>query len=131
MNCCGLRLGALRWLQVPFEQVPDLVASRRVLLRGGWAFVSRHEVASLVVGRFRAGLSHALVLTARRWAMQLAEEEADRLTPLISTLSERQDICPLAQHLEQHQKMPKARRCEKGCTTGARAYVSAEPDMHV
>ena len=52
MNCCGLRSGALRWLQVPFEQVPDLVASRRVLLRAGWAFVSRHEVASLVVGQF-------------------------------------------------------------------------------
>jgi DNA primase large subunit len=29
--------------QVPFERVPDLVAGRRVLLRGGWAYVSRHE----------------------------------------------------------------------------------------
>ena len=80
---------ALPAAQVPFEQVPDLVATRRVLLRGGWAFVSRHEVASLVVSRFRAGLSHALVLTARRWATLIADEEADRLTPLISTLSER------------------------------------------
>ena len=70
--------------QVPFEQVPDLVATRRVLLRAGWAFVSRHEVASLVVSRFRAGLSHALALTARRWATLIADEEADRLTPLIS-----------------------------------------------
>ena len=69
--------------------MPDLVASRRVLLTGGWAYVSRHEVASLVVSRFRAGLSHALVLTARRWATVIADEEADRLTPLISTLSER------------------------------------------
>ena len=75
--------------QVPFEQVPDLVATRRVLLRGGWAYVSRHEVASLVVSRFRAGLARALALTARRWATLIADEEADRLTPLISTLSER------------------------------------------
>lgn len=28
-------------LQVAFEQVPDLVAQRRVLLRRGWAYVSR------------------------------------------------------------------------------------------
>ena len=55
MNCCGLRSGALRWLQVPFEQLPDLVALLRVLLRGGWAFVSRHEVASMVVGHSQAG----------------------------------------------------------------------------
>ena len=88
-------------VQVPFEQVPDLVASRRVLLKAGWAFVSRHEVASLVVSRFRAGLSHNLVLTARRWATLIADEEADRLTPLISTLNERQ-VCsflPWAAHM--------------------------------
>ena len=81
-------------MQVPFEQVPDLVASRRVLLKAGWAYVSRHEVASLVVSRFRAGLSHALGLTARRWATVIADEEADRLTPLISTLSERWACIP-------------------------------------
>ena len=46
---------------MPFEQVPDLVATRRVLLRGGWAFVSRHEVASLVVGHFRRAPLSALV----------------------------------------------------------------------
>ena len=38
--------GAARdtFFKVPFERVPDLVAGRRVLLRGGWAYVSRHEV---------------------------------------------------------------------------------------
>jgi DNA primase large subunit len=74
---------------VPFEQVPDLVATRRVLLRRGWAYVSRHEVASLVVGHFRAGLSHSLAVTARRWAATIADEEADRLTPIVLSLSER------------------------------------------
>lgn len=76
-------------LQVPFEQVPDLVAARRVLLRGGAAFVSRHEVASLVMGHFRAGLSHSLALTARRWVASVAEDEAERLTPIVLSLSER------------------------------------------
>ena len=39
------------WLcvQVDFERVPDLVAQRKVLLRKGTAYVSRHETASLVV----------------------------------------------------------------------------------
>ncbi len=74
---------------MPFEQVPDLVATRRVLLRCGWAFVSRHEVASLVVGHFRAGLSQALALTARKWAASIADTEADRLTPIVLSLSER------------------------------------------
>lgn len=87
----GLLTGLFGALQVPFEQVPDLVASRRVLLRGGAAFVSRHEVASLVVGHFRAGLSHSLALTARRWAASIADEEAERLTPVVLSLSER---CP-------------------------------------
>ena len=36
-------------VQVDFEKVPDLVAQRRVLLRRGTAYVSRHETASLVV----------------------------------------------------------------------------------
>ncbi|BDA49539.1 DNA primase large subunit [Coccomyxa sp. Obi] len=77
------------FFKVPFEQVPDLVSSRRVLLRGGWAFVSRQQVASLVVGHFRAGLSHSLAITARRWAAAIADEEAERLTPIVLSLSER------------------------------------------
>ena len=38
--------------QVPFEQVPDLVAGRRVFLRAGAAFVARDQIASLVGPRF-------------------------------------------------------------------------------
>jgi DNA primase large subunit len=70
--------------QVPFEQVPDLVATRRVLLREGWAFVSRHEVASLVVGHFRCGTGfwHALVSPTLccsdfyEWAVSLCSEDS-------------------------------------------------------
>ncbi len=39
--------------QVPFEQVPDLVATRKVLIRGGVAFVAKQDVTSLVVQHFR------------------------------------------------------------------------------
>lgn len=42
--------------KVPFEAVPDLVGSRRVYLKDGFAFVSRDQAASLVVQPFR--LSH-------------------------------------------------------------------------
>lgn len=40
-------------LQVPFEQVPDLVAGRRVFLQAGFAFVSKDQMSSLVVQPFR------------------------------------------------------------------------------
>ncbi|KAK9818167.1 hypothetical protein WJX72_008093 [[Myrmecia] bisecta] len=73
--------------KVPFEQVPDLVASRRVLLKRGWAYVAKHDVPSLVVGHFRANLSKGLVETARKWASQIAHEEEDRLTPIVESLS--------------------------------------------
>ena len=42
----GVLSGSALGPQVPFERVPDLVAGRRVLLRGGWAYVSRHEARS-------------------------------------------------------------------------------------
>ena len=47
-------------LQVPFEQVPDLVAGRRVFLRRGLAYVAKDQIASLVVAHFRARLAKVL-----------------------------------------------------------------------
>jgi len=38
---------------VPFEQVPDLVAGRRVYLSAGFAYVSKDQMSSLVVQPFR------------------------------------------------------------------------------
>lgn len=77
------------YYKVPFEQVPDLVAGRRVYLQAGFAFVSKDQMSSLVVQPFRAALSKALVVTARRWAAVVAPEEADRLTPVVESLSQR------------------------------------------
>ena len=99
--------------KVPFESVPDLVATRRVLLARGAAYVSRADAASLVAGAFRAGLARGLLAAARTWgAMQqhaeggegggggggggrpggaagAAAEEADRLAPVVASLAGR------------------------------------------
>jgi DNA primase large subunit len=74
---------------VPFELVPELVRGRRVYLRRGVAFVHRDALASLVVGAFRASLSRALALTARRWAARFAGEEAERCAPVVDALATR------------------------------------------
>jgi DNA primase large subunit len=75
--------------KVPFEAVPDLVATRRVFLRGGFAYVSRDQVGSLVVQPFREALSKSMTRLARDWNSFMAREEADRLAPLVEGLSQR------------------------------------------
>ncbi|KAG5521802.1 hypothetical protein RHGRI_034132 [Rhododendron griersonianum] len=73
--------------KVPFEEVPELVAGRRVFLLKGYAYVAMNQVSSLVVTRFRSHLSKALVLTNRKWTSTIREREADRLTPIVESLS--------------------------------------------
>ncbi|OAE35279.1 hypothetical protein AXG93_392s1270 [Marchantia polymorpha subsp. ruderalis] len=75
--------------EVPFEEVPELVSARRVYLQRGFAFVPRDQLASIVVGQFRARLSKALALTNRLWTSTIAVEEKDRLTPIVEALSMR------------------------------------------
>ncbi|KAJ7524492.1 hypothetical protein O6H91_17G007600 [Diphasiastrum complanatum] len=78
------------YYKVPFEEVPDLVANRKILLGGGHAFVPREQqLALLVVGQFRTRLSKALVLTNRKWTSVCAEDEKDRLAPIVESLSTR------------------------------------------
>ncbi|CAI9093184.1 OLC1v1028621C1 [Oldenlandia corymbosa var. corymbosa] len=73
--------------KVPFEEVPDLVASRRVYILKGQAYVAMSQLVSLVVTQFRTLLSKALVLTNRKWTSMIREQEKDRLTPLVESLS--------------------------------------------
>ncbi|CAN0907622.1 Probable DNA primase large subunit [Linum grandiflorum] len=68
--------------KVPFEEVPELVAGRRVFLRLGYAYVAMSQVVSLVATQFRSLLSKALTLTNRKWISSIREQERDRLTPL-------------------------------------------------
>lgn len=75
------------YYKVPFQEVPELVAGRKVFLLRGMAFVPRDQLASIVVGQFRASLSKALVLTNRLWAAKVVHEEKDRLAPVVQMLS--------------------------------------------
>ncbi|XP_051116611.1 probable DNA primase large subunit [Andrographis paniculata] len=75
------------YYKVPFEQVPDLVGSRRVFILKGFAYVAMNQVVSLLVTQYRSYLSKALVLTNRKWTSMIREQEKDRLTPIVEALS--------------------------------------------
>ncbi|PIN08357.1 Eukaryotic-type DNA primase, large subunit [Handroanthus impetiginosus] len=75
------------YYKVPFEQVPDLVANRRVFILKGYAYVAMNQVVSLVMTQYRSYLSKALVLTNRKWTSMIREQEKDRLTPIVEALS--------------------------------------------
>ncbi|CAA7014979.1 unnamed protein product [Microthlaspi erraticum] len=75
------------YYKVPFEEVPDLVAGRRVFIQKGNAFVAGSQLVSLVVTQFRSHISKALILTNRKWTTTIREREKDRLTPIVEGLS--------------------------------------------
>ncbi|KAL5717489.1 hypothetical protein ACHQM5_010481 [Ranunculus cassubicifolius] len=75
------------FFKVSFEEVPELVAGRRVFIQKGYAYVAMNQVVSLVVTHFRSHLSKALVLTNRKWTSTIREQEKDRLTPIVEALS--------------------------------------------
>ena len=72
------------WFKVEWEKVPELVESRRVLLKRGTAYVPLREQMSLVVTEFTRRLDSALELTAR--ALPRLDED-DRLSPILTHLS--------------------------------------------
>ncbi|XP_057949616.1 probable DNA primase large subunit [Malania oleifera] len=74
------------FFKVPFEEVPELVSSRRVFIRKGHAYVAMNQVVSLLVTQFRSHLSKALALTNRKWTSNIREREKDRLTPVVEAL---------------------------------------------
>uniref|UniRef100_A0A1D1Y442 Putative DNA primase large subunit n=1 Tax=Anthurium amnicola TaxID=1678845 RepID=A0A1D1Y442_9ARAE len=75
------------FFKVHFEEVPELVATRKVFMLKGYAYVAMNQVTSLVVTHFRSNLSKALVLTNRKWMATIREQEKDRLTPIVEALS--------------------------------------------
>mmetsp|Transcript_32706 Transcript_32706/g.67587 ORF Transcript_32706/g.67587 Transcript_32706/m.67587 type:complete len:503 (-) Transcript_32706:106-1614(-) len=84
-----LRNSAKPWEHVyivPFEQVLDLVSSRRVFLSEGNAYVVSRDIVSVVISNFRQRLSRNLTENARAFYAK-AEEEADRLGPLLENLT--------------------------------------------
>ncbi|EFJ45195.1 hypothetical protein VOLCADRAFT_64063 [Volvox carteri f. nagariensis] len=75
-----------RFYKVSWSRVPELVSQRRVLLRGGWAYVSRDALAPLVITEFRTGISKGLSEMARKWRQMFPAEEEQRLQPLVASL---------------------------------------------
>ncbi|XP_031549848.1 DNA primase large subunit-like [Actinia tenebrosa] len=75
---------ATQYYKVPFTEALDLVRSRKVYLEGGYAYVPRNELSSIISNVFRTNLSHALALTAR--ALPYLEED-ERLLPRLTNLS--------------------------------------------
>ncbi|KAL6191117.1 hypothetical protein ACLB2K_037509 [Fragaria x ananassa] len=73
--------------KVTFEEVPELVASRRVFISKGNAYIAMSQVVSLVATHFRSHLSKALILTNRKWTSTIVEQEKNRLTPIVEALS--------------------------------------------
>ncbi|XP_020894564.1 DNA primase large subunit isoform X2 [Exaiptasia diaphana] len=93
-KCCQLRdagynlnvqsVKADEYYKVPFIEALDLVRSRKVYLEGGYAYVPRGDLSSIISNVFRTHLSHALALTAR--ALPYLEED-ERLLPRLNNLS--------------------------------------------
>jgi DNA primase large subunit len=88
INGSPLREALHPWLhiyKVAFEQVPDLVARRRVYLTTGVAHIISPDLVSVAASTFRALLLDSLQEHARAFATKL-EEETDRLGPLLERL---------------------------------------------
>ncbi|KAM4599238.1 DNA primase large subunit isoform 1-T1 [Fundulus diaphanus] len=70
--------------KVPFQDALDLVRTRKVYLREGYAYIPQSEIVAIVLNDFRTRLSKALALTARSLPAVHSDE---RLQPLLNHLS--------------------------------------------
>lgn len=73
------------YVKVHWTKVPDLVAKRRVFLRGGFAYVSSQEISSIIFHEFESRLEKALEHTAK---MLPRMDEDTRLVPILNNLSQ-------------------------------------------
>ncbi|RPD66256.1 DNA primase large subunit [Lentinus tigrinus ALCF2SS1-7] len=73
-----------RYYKVKWTRVPDLVEKRRVLMKGGMAYVPAAEQASIVFQEFQTHLEKALEATAK--ALPRLDEDT-RLVPILDNLS--------------------------------------------
>ncbi|GEQ72204.1 hypothetical protein JCM33374_g5891 [Metschnikowia sp. JCM 33374] len=72
------------FIKLPFEKVPQLVASRQVYMSRGYAYIPSALQVSLLSAAFHDSLSSALLKTLR--AIPRIEDD-DRLLPLLNNLS--------------------------------------------
>ncbi|XP_075212389.1 DNA primase large subunit-like isoform X2 [Lycorma delicatula] len=62
----GMLTSGVEYFQVPFVEVADLVRTRRVFLRHGFAFITSSDIISVISFLFRAQLAQELVITSRK-----------------------------------------------------------------
>lgn len=74
----------LEWFKVPWTQVPDLIATRKVYVSGGTAYVPQSLQIALVLQAFASRLEAALELTSRHIPRL---DEDDRLGPVVEHLA--------------------------------------------
>ncbi|XP_028279149.1 DNA primase large subunit [Parambassis ranga] len=70
--------------KVPFQDALDLVRTRKVYLKAGYAYIPHQDIVTIVLNDFRTKLSKALALTARSLPAVHSDE---RLQPLLNHLS--------------------------------------------
>ncbi|KAH9484214.1 DNA primase large subunit [Psilocybe cubensis] len=74
-----------KYYKVKWTRVPDLVEKRKVVLKGGWAYVPSRELSSIVFQEFEVRLEKALETTAR---LLPRLDEDTRIVPILDNLSQ-------------------------------------------
>ncbi|KAF7710225.1 hypothetical protein HF521_009097 [Silurus meridionalis] len=80
----GITILEQDFYKVPFQDALDLVRTRKVFLKGGYAYIPHQDIVAIVLNDFRTKLSKALALTARSLP---AVQSDERLQPLLNHLS--------------------------------------------
>lgn len=80
----GIKVQQQDFYKVPFQDALDLVRTRKVYLKAGYAYIPHQDIVTIVLNDFRTRLSKALALTARSLPVVHSDE---RLQPLLSHLS--------------------------------------------
>ncbi|KAF5401256.1 Eukaryotic-type DNA primase large subunit [Paragonimus heterotremus] len=84
----GIDFQTTAFYKVYFTEVPELVRSRRIFIRAGFAYVPDSDLVSLVVSHFRTSLSCNLARLGLTLGSRMASEEF-RVLPLLASLSSR------------------------------------------
>uniref|UniRef100_A0A3Q3W1N1 DNA primase large subunit n=1 Tax=Mola mola TaxID=94237 RepID=A0A3Q3W1N1_MOLML len=80
----GITVEDQDFYKVPFQDALDLIRTRKVYLKAGYAYIPHQDVVTIILNDFRTRLSKALALTARSLPAVHSDE---RLQPLLSHLS--------------------------------------------
>lgn len=73
-----------KFIKLPFENVIELVGTRQVFLKGGYAYLPQFQQLNLISGEFSTRLAHELGTTYRNLPHL---NEDDRLMPILHHLS--------------------------------------------